>query len=79
MTFPDLIGRTPLVQLERIPEAVGIDPAVRVLGKLEGNNPGGSVKDRAAWEMLQGALARQPLGIRVESLHHPAWLPGADR
>lgn len=56
MRFPDLIGRTPLVELDRIPAAHGVAPGVRLLGKLEGNNPGGSVKDRAAWGMLQGAL-----------------------
>lgn len=56
MRFPHLIGDTPLVELDRIPAAAGIAPGVRLLGKLEGNNPGGSVKDRAAWGMLQGAL-----------------------
>ncbi|UCC24032.1 MAG: cysteine synthase CysM [Gemmatimonadales bacterium] len=62
MRFSQLIGRTPLVELDRIPRALGVPAAVKVLGKLEGNNPGGSVKDRAAWGMLQGALGRGEIG-----------------
>ena len=50
----DLIGQTPLVELKRL---VG-KPNVRLLGKLEGNNPGGSVKDRAAYGMIKGARDR---------------------
>ena len=61
MRFPDLIGNTPLVELETIPAAESVAPGVRVLGKLEGDNPGGSVKDRAAWGMLTGALERGEL------------------
>ena len=49
-----LIGNTPLVKLERIPT----NPNVTIYGKLEGNNPGGSVKDRAAYGMISGALER---------------------
>jgi len=52
MCIADAIGNTPLVELQRLnPKR----PAVRVLAKLEGNNPGGSVKDRAAWKMIQVA------------------------
>ena len=58
MRFEDLIGNTPLVELDRIPAAEGIAEGVRLLGKLEGDGPGGSVKDRAAWGMLKGALDR---------------------
>jgi cysteine synthase B len=57
-TIEDTIGNTPLVQLVRIP---GAEAAARnniILGKLEGNNPAGSVKDRAAMSMLRGAEAR---------------------
>ena len=54
MTLPELIGNTPLVELKHIPE----NSKVRILGKLEGNNPGGSVKDRAAYGMIRGALDR---------------------
>ncbi|MEM9918626.1 MAG: cysteine synthase CysM [Bacteroidota bacterium] len=53
----DLIGNTPLVQLSKIFNK----PGITVYGKLEGNNPGGSVKDRAAYGMIQGALDRGEL------------------
>src|SRR5262245_31294646 len=46
----DLIGRTPLVRLRRFEEALG--SAVELYAKLEGKNPGGSVKDRAAARMI---------------------------
>ena len=58
LTIEDTIGNTPLVQLKRIP---GDDAARRnnvILGKLEGNNPAGSVKDRPALAMIKGAEAR---------------------
>jgi cysteine synthase B len=48
------IGNTPLVQLHHIPT----NPKVRIFCKLEGNNPGGSVKDRAAFGMITKALER---------------------
>ncbi len=57
-SIEDLVGNTPLVQLKRIP---GDDAAQRnniILGKLEGNNPAGSVKDRPALAMIRGAEAR---------------------
>jgi S-sulfo-L-cysteine synthase (O-acetyl-L-serine-dependent) len=47
----DSIGNTPLVKLETL----NTNPRVRVLAKLEGNNPGGSVKDRIAFYMVKGA------------------------
>ena len=50
----DLIGNTPMVRLRR---AVPDRPGVLVYAKCEGQNPGGSVKDRAAWAMVQAALA----------------------
>lgn len=50
----DLIGNTPLVEIQHIFRKEG----VKIYGKLEGNNPGGSVKDRAAYGMIQGALDR---------------------
>lgn len=61
MRFEQLIGDTPLLELERIPAAEGIPGGVRLLGKLEGEQPGGSVKDRAAWGMLQGMVERDEL------------------
>lgn len=54
MTLQELIGNTPLVELQHIPS----NKNVRIYGKLEGNNPGGSVKDRAALGMISGALNR---------------------
>lgn len=50
----ELIGNTPLVEIQHIfPSS-----QVKIYGKLEGNNPGGSVKDRAAFGMISGALSR---------------------
>lgn len=54
MKLTSLIGNTPLVRLQSIPD----NPRVTILGKLEGHNPGGSVKDRAAYGMIRGALER---------------------
>ena len=54
MTLIELIGNTPLFELLHIP----VNPKVTIYGKLEGNNPGGSVKDRAALGMIKGALDR---------------------
>jgi cysteine synthase B len=58
MTIEDTIGNTPLVRLVRLP---GADAAARnniILGKMEGDNPAGSVKDRAAMSMLRRAEER---------------------
>src|SRR5437899_4261285 len=57
-TIEDFIGDTPLVRLQRMPQALGISPSVTMLGKLEGNNPAGSVKDRPALSMIVHAEAR---------------------
>ncbi len=54
MILEQLIGNTPLVRLQHIPES----PDVTIYCKLEGRNPGGSVKDRAAFGMLNEALER---------------------
>jgi S-sulfo-L-cysteine synthase (O-acetyl-L-serine-dependent) len=57
-TLEDAIGSTPLVRLQRLP---GADIQARgnvILGKLEGNNPAGSVKDRPAIHMIRRAEAR---------------------
>ncbi|MCK8492206.1 cysteine synthase CysM [Spirosoma sp. RP8] len=56
-TLLDLVGNTPLIELNRL----NPNPNVRLYGKLEGTNPGGSVKDRAAASMIQGALSRGEL------------------
>jgi len=50
----DLIGNTPMVELKKL----NPNPNVTIYGKLEGNNPGGSVKDRAALNMIRSALER---------------------
>lgn len=49
----DLVGNTPLVDVTRL--GIGLPPRVRILAKLEGLNPGGSVKDRpAVWMVREG-------------------------
>ena len=53
-TITELVGDTPLVQIRKI--ARGLSSEVRVLAKLEGFNPGGSVKDRAALRMIREAI-----------------------
>jgi cysteine synthase B len=58
LTLEEAIGRTPLVRLQRV---AGEENAARgnvILGKLEGNNPAGSVKDRPAMSMIRGAERR---------------------
>ncbi|MEY2342145.1 cysteine synthase CysM [Acidithiobacillus sp. IBUN Pt1247-S3] len=50
----DFVGNTPLCELRRLSP----NPRVRILGKLEGNNPAGSVKDRPALNMIRRALER---------------------
>ena len=51
MSILDCIGNTPLAKLDKI----NPNPGVRLFAKLEGNNPGGSVKDRIAWYMVKEA------------------------
>ncbi len=50
----DLIGETPLLEIRKI--ARGLPPGVRIFAKLEGFNPGGSAKDRAALKMVQNGI-----------------------
>jgi S-sulfo-L-cysteine synthase (O-acetyl-L-serine-dependent) len=62
-TILDLVGNTPLVELK----SLNPNKNVTIYGKLEGNNPGGSVKDRAAYGMIKDAIDRgdiQP-GIKL--------------
>ena len=56
----ELIGDTPLVALNRMVAVRGLD--ISLLGKLESTNPGGSVKDRIAYAMLQDAGERGLIG-----------------
>ncbi|TAF95643.1 MAG: cysteine synthase CysM [Cytophagia bacterium] len=53
-TLLDFVGNTPLVEIKRL----HLNPKVKLFGKLEGHNPGGSVKDRAAASMIRGAMER---------------------
>jgi cysteine synthase B len=57
-TIEQTIGNTPLVRLQRIGATDNARRNNVVLGKLEGNNPGGSVKDRPAWSMITRAQER---------------------
>jgi cysteine synthase B len=50
----DLVGNTPMVELK----CLNPNPATTIYAKLEGNNPGGSVKDRPALNMIRSALER---------------------
>jgi cysteine synthase B len=58
LTIEDTIGSTPLVRLQRIPGEFGQARGNVILAKLEGNNPAGSVKDRAASSMIRRAEER---------------------
>jgi S-sulfo-L-cysteine synthase (O-acetyl-L-serine-dependent) len=57
-TIDQTIGSTPLVRLQRLPATEGARRGCVLLGKLEGNNPGGSVKDRPAYSMIVRAEER---------------------
>lgn len=50
----DLVGNTPLAEIQKL----NTNPKVKIFAKLEGNNPGGSVKDRAALNMIRSAVER---------------------
>ena len=54
----ELVGHTPLLHLQRLSAHYGIDESTRVLAKLEYFNPGGSVKDRVALNMILDAERR---------------------
>jgi S-sulfo-L-cysteine synthase (O-acetyl-L-serine-dependent) len=57
-TILDLVGNTPMVELLKL----NPNPAVKIYAKLEGNNPGGSVKDRPALNMIRSAWERGDIG-----------------
>ncbi len=66
-SLTELIGKTPLLRLHRLERAYGCRAAL--YGKLEGMNPGGSLKDRAALQMITAAMQRGELpevGVVVE-------------
>jgi len=62
-TILNLIGNTPLVEIQKL----NPNPKVKIYAKLEGNNPGGSVKDRAAYNMIKSAVERGDIksGMRL--------------
>ena len=69
-TIEGVIGKTPLVQLQRIAASENAARGTVILGKLEGNNPAGSVKDRPALSMIQRAEERgeiQPGDTLIEA------------
>ena len=53
-TIIDLVGNTPMVELKKL----NPNPDIKIFAKLEGNNPGGSVKDRPALNMIRSAVER---------------------
>ncbi|MCI5057053.1 MAG: cysteine synthase CysM [Flavobacteriales bacterium] len=59
MRLDTIIGNTPLIELQTIPD----NKKVKIFCKLEGQNPGGSVKDRAALGMINGALERGDIKV----------------
>lgn len=59
MKLERLIGNTPLVEVSNINQ----NQSVKIYCKLEGQNPGGSVKDRAAYGMIKGAMDRKEISI----------------
>ena len=61
-TILDTVGNTPIVELQKM----NPNPSVKVYGKLEGNNPGGSVKDRPALNMIQSALERGNINTQTK-------------
>lgn len=69
-TIENFVGKTPLVALQRIGVAQNTKRGTIVLGKLEGNNPAGSVKDRPALSMISRAQERgdiQPGDTLIEA------------
>jgi cysteine synthase B len=69
-TIEDAIGQTPLVALQRLGAENALAQGNVILGKLEGNNPAGSVKDRPALSMIQRAQERgeiQPGDTLIEA------------
>jgi cysteine synthase B len=69
-TLENVIGKTPLVALQRVGSETSASRHNIVLGKLEGNNPAGSVKDRPALSMIQRAEERgeiQPGDTLIEA------------
>ena len=58
----DLVGNTPLAELKNL----NPNPNVKIFAKLEGNNPGGSVKDRPALNMIKSAIEREEIKLGMK-------------
>jgi cysteine synthase B len=61
-TLLELIGNTPMVEIKNI----YTHPKIKIFAKLEGQNPGGSVKDRAAYNMISEAIKRGELNQKTK-------------
>ena len=61
-TILDTVGNTPIVELQRL----NTNKNVKIFAKLEGNNPGGSVKDRPALNMIKSALERGDINTNTK-------------
>src|SRR3954465_10954719 len=63
-TILDTVGNTPMVELQKL----NSNTNVKIFAKLEGNNPGGSVKDRPALNMIRSAIERGDIkaGMRLQ-------------
>jgi S-sulfo-L-cysteine synthase (O-acetyl-L-serine-dependent) len=69
-TIADTIGNTPLIALQRLDASSNKDRGNVLLGKLEGNNPAGSVKDRPALSMIARAEERGDIGQYGHRIGH---------
>ncbi len=58
----DTVGNTPMVEIQKM----NVNPGVKIYAKLEGNNPGGSVKDRPALNMIRSALERGDINTNTK-------------
>ncbi|CCD26224.1 cystathionine beta-synthase CYS4 NDAI_0H00500 [Naumovozyma dairenensis CBS 421] len=65
----DLVGNTPLVELKKLPKALGIKPTI--YAKLELYNPGGSIKDRIAKSMIEEAESTGKISPKTTTLIEP--------
>lgn len=63
-TVADLVGNTPLVELQKLNH----NPKVKIFAKLEGDNPGGSVKDRPVFNMIRRALERGDINTNTRMI-----------
>jgi len=68
----DLIGNTPLVESRGLLK----NKNVRLLFKMEGHNPGGSVKDRPAYNMIRSALERKEIDQHTRLIKRPVETQG---